>query len=303
MSYLIDRPRHVDDMPEDVYHADPVAGGSLSASMAKVLIKPGGPAKLRHQLDHGTKPKRVFEFGHAAHKLVLGKGLDIRVIPDDVLATNGAASTSAAKAFIDLAQAEGAVALKPNEALQVVAMAEALRRTPEALAVMETEHLEHEVSAFTKDEQTGVWLRCRFDMVAPTLVADYKTAANAEPGKFARSTMLDMGYHVQAAHYLDMAAALGLADSDAPFQFVVQEKEAPYLVSVITVSEEYLDLGRRDMRRAINLWAQCTQTDTWPGYPATTAIPPRWAMDEAYAELDPTTESELLALLTANPAA
>ena len=295
-SPLIDTPQYVADMPEGTYHADPVAGGSLSCSMAKVIIKPGGPAKLRHQLDHGTKPKRVFDLGHAAHLLVLGKGVPLAVIPDDLLGSNGAVSTAAAKAFVAGARAEGKVPLKTSEAQQIADMADALTANPEADEVLHAEARQVELSAFAQDEQTGVWLRCRFDLVAPGVVADYKTAANAEPYQFARRTMLDLGYHMQAAHYLDMAQQLGLAHAGAPFQFIVQEKEAPYLPAVVTVGDEYLALGRRDMRRAIDLWDECNRTGQWPGYPATTAMPPKWALNET-DELDTTTEAELLALI------
>ena len=293
----IDQPCHVADMPDETYHADPVPGGSLSCSMAKVLIRPGGPAKLRHQLDSPRQDKRVFDLGHAAHLLVLGKGAPIRVIPDDLLGANGAVSTNAAKQFVADAHTEGCVPLKSTEARQVADMAERLSRTPEALAVLRAPGAQVELSAFTIDAQTGTWLRGRFDVVAPSVVADYKTAANAEPGKFARSTMLDLGYHMQAAHYLDLGAAVGLVDRGAPFRFVVQEKEAPYLVAVVTVGADYLALGRRDMRRAIDLWAACNRTNTWPGYPATVAEPPRWALDELNADLDPAIAAELEALL------
>ena len=109
--------------------------------------------------------------------------------------------------------------------------------------------------------------------------------------------MLDLGYHMQAAHYLDMAIDHDLIDPDAPFRFVVQEKEAPFLVAVVSVGADYLALGRRDMRRAIDLWAECTRTNTWPGYPATVAEPPRWALDELNADLDPAIAAELEALL------
>lgn len=297
----ITKPQVVVDMPEDVYHADPVKSGSLSASMAKVLIKPGGPAKLRHQLDNPRPTKRIFDFGHAAHMLVLGKGLPIATIPDEALASNGAASTNAAKAIIAEARAAGKVPLKTAEAQQVTDMAEALTRNPEARDALQAAGCQVELSAFAKDDQTGVWLRCRFDMIAPSVVADYKTAVDADPARFARRTMLDLGYHMQAAHYIDMARTLGLIDTDAPFRFVVQEKEAPYLTSVVTVSDDYLELGRRDMRRAINLWAECSRTDTWPGYPSITAEPPQWAIDDTYAQLDPNVEAELLALINSKP--
>lgn len=281
------------DLPEDEYHSRP----ELSASMAKILIQPGGPAKLRHQLDTPRVEKKTFDFGHAAHQLVLGKGAPIAVIPDDLLASNGAASTAAAKAFIAEAREAGQVPLKSVEAQQVADMADALTRHTEASEVLQAQGRHVELSAFAQDAQTGVQLRCRFDLVAPTVVADYKTAVDAEPGRFARQTMLNLGYHVQAAHYLDMAHRLGLASSDAGFAFVVQEKEAPYLPAVVWVGDEYLDLGRRDMRRAIDLWAECNRTGVWPGYPTTVAVPPKWALDEAETELDPTTEAELLALI------
>ena len=293
---MIDRTQVVVDMPEDEYHADPVVGGSLSYSMAKVLDSPGGPAKLRWMLDHGREPRRDFDLGSAAHKVVLGVGAETRVIPEEILASNGAASTGPAKAFIAEAYADGAIPLKPAEAEQITMMAARLREHPEAAAILAMDGMQHEVSAFTQ-HPSGVWLRGRFDMICPTLVGDYKTAADADPHRFARKTMLDMSYHVQAAHYSDLAAAVGLTDGDVPFKFIVQEKKPPYLVSVVTVGAEYLALGREAMRRAIDMWATCQATGVWPGYPSVTAEPPAWALHDAYSVLDPTIEAELEALL------
>ena len=284
-------------MPDEVYHADPIPEGSLSVSMAKMLVQPGGPAKLRWQLDTPRQPKATFDFGHAAHLLVLGKGLPIRVIPEDHLAVNGAASTSKAKGFIEAVRAEGGIPLKPEAAAQVVAMADKILANPEAVAVLRAEGVQHEVSAFARDASSGVYLRCRFDSIAPSVVGDYKTALSADPYLFARRTMLSYGYHMQAAHYSDMAVAVRLVDVDTPFRFVVQEKEAPYLVSVVTVGDDYLTLGRREMRKAIELWAECTRTGVWPGYPSITAEPPQWALSDPLTELNPTTEAELMALL------
>lgn len=278
------------DLPEDDYHAR----AELSASMAKVLIQPGGPAKLRHQLDTPRVEKKAFDFGHAAHQLVLGTGAPIREIPASILASNGAVSTQAAKAFVAEARAEGAVPLKPAEVAQVEAMAAALEANRDAVAALRMDGARCEVSALATDPATGAGLRCRFDVVATAGVTDYKTAVNAEPGRFARRTMLDLGYHVQAAHYLDMARTLGLVAEDAVFRFVAQEKTEPYLVAVVTVSDAYLALGRRDMRRAIDLWVECNATGAWPGYPPSIAEPPAWALEQ---ELDPDIEAELLALL------
>lgn len=280
------------DLDEEEYHSHTDA---LSASMAKVLIQPGGPAKLRHQLDHGQTPKRIFDFGHAAHQLVLGVGKPIRPIPTDLLTSKGAITPNA-RAFIDLARDEGAVALKAAEVDQVKAMADQLLATPDAMEALHAPGARHELSVFYSDPETGADLRCRFDSISEWLVADYKTAADADPGKFARRTILDNGLHIQAAHYIDSAATVGLIDPDAArFQFVVQDKTPPYLVAVVTMSDDYLDLGRYQMRRAIRLWADCLEAGVWPGYPSTVAVPPLWATEATITELDPAIEAEFAA--------
>lgn len=294
---VIEAPCRVDDMDDQTYHADPVKGGSLSCSWAKKLIQPGGPAKFRWEKDHPPKATKTFDFGHAAHQVVLGTGPEIRVIPEEICASNGATSTNAAKAFIAETYKAGAVPLKADEFTRVQDMALALARTPEAVAVLEAPGVAHEVSAFTKDERTGLMLRCRFDSIAPSVISDYKTSITADPAKLARRTFLDLGYHMQAAWYLDTAAALGLCDG--PFKFVVQEKEAPYLVSVVELDDEYLELGRAANRKAIDLYAHCLSTDTWPGYPShlPPVSPPLWATAELNSVLDPAIEAELLNLL------
>ena len=50
----------------EVYHADPVFGGSLSSSGARALLPPSCPALFRHKQLHGEPPKAEFDFGHAA---------------------------------------------------------------------------------------------------------------------------------------------------------------------------------------------------------------------------------------------
>ena len=58
----------VADMPHVEYLRHP----ALSASGAKLLVRPGGPARFRHERDHGGEIKRAYDVGHAAHAAVLG---------------------------------------------------------------------------------------------------------------------------------------------------------------------------------------------------------------------------------------
>src|SRR5258706_418444 len=64
------------DLPEDDYFA---RTNALSASGAKLLLPPSCPAKFRWALDHPVH-KDVFDFGSAAHKMVLGAGPVLEVI-------------------------------------------------------------------------------------------------------------------------------------------------------------------------------------------------------------------------------
>jgi hypothetical protein len=60
---------------------------------------------------------------------------------------------------------------------------------------------------------------------------------------------------------------------------VVQEKTAPYLVTVIELDVLAVREGDALNRRALEVYADCTRTGMWPGY--TDAIEliglPRWA--------------------------
>ena len=289
MTAIITKPG-VYELPEDDYHADPVPDGSLSCSWAKQIARPGGPAKWRWEHDHPRPPRKEFDLGHAAHQLVLGVGAPIARIPYAEWRSN------AAKAAVAEARDAGAIPLKPAEYEQVTLMAAQIEQHRLASSLL-AEALRHEASAFLPDERTGTWLRCRFDSIGDRGTVDYKTTISADPTEFVRQAMR-LGYHQQAAWYRDMAMALDL--TDGPFRFIAQEKTAPYLVAVIELDADAEDLGRTLNQRAIDTFATCVATDTWPGYPEIIhrVSAPAWAYQTE--ELDTDTEQELLALLKGN---
>jgi hypothetical protein len=255
------------DLPADVYHADPVPpelGGSLSSSGAKLLLPPSCPAIYDWQRRNGEKHTDAFDFGHAAHAAVLGAGADTVIIDADDWRSKAARDAKA------VAYAEGKTPLLAKDAAVVDAMAGELRAHPIASALLDPDHGQPERSLFTRDPDTGVWLRGMFDWLPNPgsgryIIPDYKTVAgNGDPAAFARS-MADYRYHGQAAWYLDLVRALGIAD-DPAFVFIVQSKVAPYLVSVIEPDAEAIDVGRTENRAAIDLYATCTANDEWPAW-------------------------------------
>lgn len=263
----------VPDLDEQEYHHHP----ALSVSGAKKLLPPSCPAIFKWERDNPPEPKDVFDLGSAAHKLVLGVGCDlIEVEADDW-------RTAAAKESRAEARARGAVALLSKDMRTVEAMALALRQHPIASALLHRTAGTPEASMFWTDDETGVALRGRVDFLPDLdardrlILTDYKTAQSAYPHKFAKDAG-NYRYHMQAAFYLDGVRALGLAD-DAAFLFVVQEKVAPYLVSVVELDADALAEGQSKNRDAIDLYAACVAEDYWPSYTDDVALVsiPGWA--------------------------
>ena len=271
------------DMPDAAYHADPVPGGSLSNTEARRLLD--CPAKYKW-FKGRQEHKQTFEFGHAAHRAVLGVGADIAVCDFDDWRTKDA------RAARDEARAAGRSPVLAHEWDTVMLMVDALNAYPIAHRLLTAEGGRSEQSMFWQDTDPftarSVWLRGRLDRLPaiPTttgrmIVCDYKSAANADGRSFARSAA-NYGYHQQAAWYLDGIRALVGVD-DPAFVFVVQEKDPPYLVNVIELDTTALDIGRARNRAAIERWIECTEKDEWPGYSTDVELVslPRWAEIQA----------------------
>lgn len=241
-----------DDVPEADYHADRT---SLSVSGAKTLLK--APALFRWQQDHPVH-KDVFDVGSAAHALVLGVGAPVVEVdaPDW--------RSKAAREERDAIRARGETALLSPDAQRVRDMADAL--SSHTLAMRLLSDGRPEVSAYALDEETGVMRRGRFDWLGTSVLTDYKTCASANPrdwsGRY--GVVAKFGYDMQASWYTDLAR-----DLDHPagaFAFVAQEKEPPYLVSVIYVRDEDLHEARSRNARALATFRDCMNSGVWPGY-------------------------------------
>lgn len=242
-------------VPEKVYHADRT---SLSSSGARTLLHETPAQFLSDQIDP-PESKDVYDFGSAAHKYVLHEGAEIA----EVEAENwrGKDAQIARRA----ARKEGKVPLLTEDVMKAKAMAAAV--TKNQWAKMLLAEGTPEVSGYWRDPETGVRLRCRPDWITwvrgQLFCVDYKTSTTADPRKFMKSAA-DFGYHQQQPWYEE-----GLLRTDvgeARFVFIVQSKKPPYLTSVIELDSEAVDLGRRLNRRAVDIYAQCKATDSWPGY-------------------------------------
>lgn len=268
------------DIPEHLYHADPVPGGSLSSSGARKLLPPSCPAKFRYEREHPPAASPDMELGTAAHKLVLGVGQEIAVIARKDW-RSGAARDEA-----DAAREDGKLPLLTHQHEQVRAMAAAITAHPAAGRLFDPwRGGSPEQSLFCPDKDTGVWCRARLDWMPDPgsrrpVICDYKTAKSANPDTFARSAA-DFGYHIQQAFYQMTWQAI--TGTDAGFVFVVQEKEPPYLVTVCQLDDDSVRAGRLLTRRALEIYRDCTEAGVWPAFTDDIAYIslPYWAIRRA----------------------
>lgn len=239
------------------YHAD---RDSLSSSGARKLLK--SPAKFHWSMSQEPETAEHFDIGKFVHAKVLGVGEPIVIIDADSY------NTKAARADRDAAYAEGKIPMLKAKAEEATQMAEAILKHPGAGQLLEAGT--PEVSAYWHDLPTKVRLRARFDKLREfldgrrPLVIDVKTTANADPDEFPW-TAEKFGLHIQAAWYLAAIRAIGIHD-DAAFIFINVEKEPPYLVSLTRLPVQAIDLGSRKMRRAVDLYAECSEAGHWPDY-------------------------------------
>ena len=252
------------DVPEAEYHADPVPETSLSVSGAKKLLD--CPARFKWESEH-PPVKSAFDFGHAAHAKILGAGMACEVIPADLLASNGAASTKEAKAFIEDCRARGVVPLKAEDVAVIDAMADQIAAHPIASRLLASGVAEQ--SMFWRDESTAVMLRGRADHInsdafGRPCVVDYKTTTRtANPARFGWEAR-DYDYHMQDAWYregLDL-----ITGEEHGFVFIVQEKSAPYLVSVVELDNDSREEAASRNALARQIYLDCMTRDEWPGY-------------------------------------
>ena len=277
-------------VPEDVYHRDPVEGGSLSSTGCRRIVDTC-PAKFKWEAENGRLSTRSMDFGTAAHTMVLGTGKPIHVLE------NPDGRTSEGRIEKREALAGGYIVLKPEEYERIKGMADALRAHPLASTLFARQRYDTgqilesggdaEVTGVWRDELTGVMCRLRLDWLpAPSdgrlIIPDYKTTTDASPEACAKS-IARYGYHRQREFYLSGLRSLGIGNASMDLLLVFQETTAPFLVTVVAMDPQMRQAGKRMNRRGINLYAQCKREDRWPGYNndrTYTAELPAWQLKE-----------------------
>lgn len=247
----------------DISMADYHNGPGVSSSGIKQLLR--SPLHYAKRAEFQQTPALLI--GSAAHVRIL----EPELYPSQYAVWDGPdkrtkAGKDAWAAFQE--EHDGKEILTADQSAQVEAMAEAVFAHPAAKLLTDGAR---EQSVYWRDKDSGVLCKCRPDYLrADGTIIDLKTAISAERDAFQRAAF-NFGYHTSGDFYLEgVREVLGVAD--APFVFLVVEKEPPYAVAVYVLSADQANLGRRQWRRGLEIYAECERTGQWPGYP--TAIEP-----------------------------
>jgi len=125
-----------------------------------------------------------------------------------------------------------------------------------------------EASLFWVDERTGLQCRCRPDWIhrlpdGRVIVVDLKTTADADPQAFGKSVW-NYGYHRQAAYYTAGLQACGI--EVAAFIFAAVTSAYPFIAVPYLLDDEATRRGADEVRDLLDLYQQCSATNTWPAY-------------------------------------
>jgi len=155
-----------------------------------------------------------------------------------------------------------------TEVTAVVEVSKRVRENPEAMRVLQGPGLTEVSVAWEAD---GVDKRCRVDRTYYTkhgpVGVDLKSAGGEDGAwapNFARE-MTKRNLQMQAGHYLE-GLTVATGEEHKGWLFVVYECKPPFKLYMPPLHPEDIEQGRRQYKRAAELFKRCREADEWPGY-------------------------------------
>ncbi len=240
-----------------------------------------------------SKPSPAMNFGTAWHILQFEPQRWIHAVAVAPTVDGRTKEGKAEKAAF-LARSAGRIVISEEEDAALHEMQAALIKHEEALKLCATDG-RCELSLFWTDDDTGIECKARIDKYSfDGTIIDGKTARDVSPQWFSRSAY-QLGYHLQAAFYIDAVEACRLG-SFARFRIVAQCSAPPYLPAVYQFDDDQINLGRATYKRLLGELATCRAKGRFPGYDGVTQIHfAPWAFTAEYGDDEtPRIEGELV---------
>jgi exodeoxyribonuclease VIII len=280
-------------MPDEKYFKIEAASNSGLKQIAR------SPAHYRYEQDHPKEPSPQMKAGSAGHCAVLEPDEFMNryaVLPDNapdkptkpMLAAFAKGSKQPQKSLDRIqfwSQFEkmhtGKEIISNEVAAQYLHVGTLVRNHPELSIFFETGKAEQAI--FANDPKTGVLCKCKPDYLTKVkqykVMIELKSTEDARPEFFNRKAF-NFGYFQGAAWYTDLMAWADLGAPDL-YLMVVYEQEPPHGIKIYEMPPEAIEYGQRRYREALDIYAYCLETDTWPNYDTTieTLSLPGWVKD------------------------
>lgn len=272
------------DLPMEVYHGD----CCFDVSVSSTVLREVEDKSLRHGwIASHLNPRN--EFNPAAH-FALGTALHSLAFEGEISTKYFATSrydnfrTKEAKEWRKRRYAEGRYIIGAADLDKVRGMLESLIETPLVQAGLFDENGEVECSIFHKDEETGLYLKVRPDVIpANGILVDLKSTTDARKRETVRA-ISKHNYPMQLA----LAAEVIEKECDIKINEHILawvESSEPYCVAFDEIDPEYIGWARLQNRRAMRAFADCLAkgqgAEHFPKYDTDARIvyAPQWLED------------------------
>lgn len=250
---------------------------AVSASGLEMIRR--SPMQYRHDQQHPTESTPAMERGTALHMAVLEPDLfaDSYVTLDRCEGQTQSGSRCRYSGAVyrlgssfcrthdpDKGAPMDVSVLKADDMADVQGMAASIHSHPRARSILEGGG-GTELTGVFEDPETGVLCRFRPDRLVDRagLLVDVKTTRDAAPWAFPADAER-RGYFRKLAFYRRGLQALGWKYQGAAV--IAVESTAPYDLICYLVDEGDLDTADREVSRLLRIYADCMESDDWPGY-------------------------------------
>lgn len=252
------------DVTNQEYHADP----AISSTPLKVM-KDGTPESFKYHLDNRQSIESdALLRGSVLHAMLLEprKYMDYFVfesheLKDKTKLTKNGGSKEDWDNLKRVAEHANLPLVKFDMYKDCTGMRNSVQAHPWWKNI--AEHAVNEISLFSEIE--GIPVKARYDsLLDEKHIIDLKTSKNVLNTASIQRSIVDYGYHLSAAMYIEVGRSLGLEVDGFTWAFV--EINAPYSCRFVEASAKMLDVGRDEFYKCLRKIKQCQESNNWPGY-------------------------------------
>jgi len=242
-------------MSEEEYNLLP----GIRSTALKYFIRYGARAYYQKYVLNQFEPdtdKPAFQIGRLFHAWVI-EGKQLWAEPYE-----GNKRLKAYQEYKAECEAEGLEPVGDSDIRKLTLMKQSFESNPLAVALLEQTVRSEQTIQF---EYMGLDCKIRLDMwLESDAICDLKTTRNAAPEKFFYQGVNEYGYHHSAAFYELGVQDYLETDADIPFLYIAVENQEPYRCAVHKISDDVREVGRRDVRKALEDIAKCHESNVWP---------------------------------------